>query len=70
MTLTELGTMAYVACVDVELALGRALGLSYRDINAGLFFVLFPLATLALGATVVGQGLRLRGLRRAEKMKR
>lgn len=67
MTLTELGTMVYVACVDVELALGRALGLSYRDINAGLFFVLFPLATLGLGATVVGQGLRLRALRCGEE---
>ena len=63
--IAALGLAAYALCVDFELALGKLLGLGYRDVNAGLFFVLWPAVTVALVTTVWAQGRTLRRLERA-----
>jgi hypothetical protein len=60
--IAEIGLSLYALCVDFELALGRLLGLGYRDVNAGLFFVLWPMVTVALVLVVVLQGRTLRRL--------
>lgn len=65
--IAELGLSAYALCVDFELALGRLLGLGYRDVNAGLFFVLWPLVTFALVLVVARQRRTLRRLTTLEK---
>jgi hypothetical protein len=57
-----LGVATYALCVDFELALGKLLGLGYRDVNAGLFFVLWPVVTVALIGMVWVQGRTLRRL--------
>lgn len=56
----RLGTFAYAACVDFLLVAARFTGVTYRDANAFLFFVLWPLVTLTLVAIVVVQAWRLR----------
>ena len=61
------GLAAYTLCVDFELALGKLLGVGYRDVNAGLFFVLWPAVTVGLVLTVWAQGRTLRRLERARK---
>lgn len=50
----------YAACVDFLLKLAALLGITYRDANALLFFVLWPIVTLALALWVVAQAVRLR----------
>lgn len=55
MTAFEIGLSIYATCVDFELRLGALLGLTYRDVNAGLFFVLWPLVTVGLVGLVVTQ---------------
>ena len=40
--------VVYAACVDFLLALARICGFTYRDANALLFFVVWPVATLLL----------------------
>jgi len=62
MTTIGLGTRVYVACVDFELRLAKLLAVTYRDVNAGLFFVLWPLVTLGLVALVLHQRAVLRRL--------
>ncbi len=52
MTLEELAYALYFACVDFELRVANLLGVTYRDVNAGLFFVLWPLLTVGLLALV------------------
>jgi hypothetical protein len=39
----------YAACVDALLLVSRVTGLSYRDVNALCFCVLWPLVTVGLG---------------------
>lgn len=65
--IAALGLSAYALCVDFELVLGRLLGLGYRDVNAGLFFVLWPLVTVALVLVVALQGRTLRRLATLEE---
>jgi hypothetical protein len=47
---TSIGFAVYVACVDFLLALARLCGFTYRDANALLFFVVWPVTTLVLAA--------------------
>jgi hypothetical protein len=47
---TSVGFAVYAACVDFLLALARLCGFTYRDANALLFFVLWPVASLVLAA--------------------
>jgi len=65
LTLYALGLGVYAACVDFELRLGALLGLTYRDVNAGLFFVLWPLVTVSLVGLVLVQRRKLKRLERA-----
>lgn len=54
----------YVACTDFLLACSHLAGMSYRDANALLFFIIWPALTLALLTIVVLQGCTLRRARR------
>jgi hypothetical protein len=62
---TGLPFAVYAACVDFMLQAARLFGVTYRDTNAFMFFVLWPLVTLLLILVVVVQGASLRRLRRA-----
>jgi hypothetical protein len=64
MTLDGVGLALYAACVDFMLQLARLLHVTYRDANALLFFVVWPLVTLALLLVVALQARQLRRLRR------
>jgi len=50
----------YAACVDFLLHAARLLHITYADANALLFFVVWPLVTIALVVLVVVQALRAR----------
>jgi hypothetical protein len=68
--MTRLGTALYAACVDFLLRVAGLLGVTYRDANALLFFVLWPAVTAALLAGVLwqrGELRRRRAQRRAER---
>ena len=52
-------------CVDLLLALAARLGVSYNAVNVWIFCILWPLLTLALVATVISQGQRIRRLQRS-----
>lgn len=54
------GFAVYAACVDFMLRAAELLGVTYRDANALMFFVLWPAVTAALAAVVVRQRLALR----------
>ena len=56
----EVGTIVYAACVDFLLAAARLTGCTYRDANAFLFFLLWPLVTAILVGMVLWQAWRLR----------
>lgn len=60
----RLGTALYAACVDFMLHAARLLGVTYRDANALLFFVLWPAVTAALALWVGWQAAALARLRR------
>jgi hypothetical protein len=66
--MARLGLAVYAACVDFLLRLADWLHITYRDANAGLFFLLWPLVTALLLLWVGVQALRLwhrqRSLRR------
>ncbi len=66
MNAVALGARVYCACVDFELRLAKLLSISYRDVNAGLFFVLWPLVTVGLVALVIHQRRVLRRLERVQ----
>lgn len=53
----------YAACVDFMLQAARLLGVTYRDANALMFFVLWPAVTVGLLALVLRQRAELRRLR-------
>lgn len=57
------GTVIYLACVDFMLRIASLFGVTYRDANAGMFFVLWPAVTVTLAAIVVWQRAQLRRLR-------
>ncbi len=61
--IARLGFACYAACVDFLLHASALLGITYRDANALLFFVIWPLTTLALAGAVLWQRRALRGLR-------
>lgn len=46
----------YAACVDFLLQAALLLGITYRDANASLFFLLWPVVTLLLVCVVLWQG--------------
>lgn len=50
----------YAACVDFMLQLAALLHISYRDANALLFFVVWPLVTLISISVVLAQAAVLR----------
>ena len=54
------GFAVYAACVDFMLEAARLLGVTYRDTNAFMFFVLWPAVTVALAVIVVRQRVALR----------
>lgn len=61
-----IGMRVYCACVDFELRVAKLLAISYRDVNAGLFFVLWPLVTVGLLGLVIHQRRVLRRLERGQ----
>lgn len=61
------GFAVYAACVDFMLQAARLLGVTYRDTNALMFFVLWPAVTAALVVIVLRQR---RALHRARDRRR
>ncbi len=57
--MARLGLAVYAACVDFLLRLADWLHITYRDANAGLFFLLWPVVTALLLLWVSVQALRL-----------
>ena len=53
----------YWYCVDFVIHVANLSGLTYRDVNALLFGVIWPLVTVGLVVAVVYQSRVLRGLR-------
>lgn len=51
----QIGMALYAACVDFLLQAGLLLGITYRDGNALLFFVLWPALTVVLLCVVLWQ---------------
>lgn len=51
----SLATALYAACVDFLLQSARLFGVTYRDANAFLFFVLWPVVTVLLVVVVIWQ---------------
>jgi hypothetical protein len=49
------GLMLYAACTDFLIVVAQQLHLSYRDSNALLFFVLWPLVTALLAVIALVQ---------------
>lgn len=62
--MTALALAAYCACVDFMLHAARFFGFTYRDANALLFFVVWPVVTIALVAAVLWQRAKLNQLER------
>jgi hypothetical protein len=60
----RIGFAIYAACVDFMLHGARLLGMTYRDANALLFFVVWPAVTVGLVAVVAWQHMTLRRLGR------
>ena len=58
-TLVEFGTFIYVYCTDFVINLANLSGLSYYEINALIFCVLWPLLTLILILLNIIQSVRL-----------
>lgn len=50
----------YAACVDVELHAAQVFNVTYRDVNAFLFFILWPALTVVLLGVVIWQAILLR----------
>jgi hypothetical protein len=59
----RLGLAMYAACVDFMLHAAGLLGVTYRDANALLFFLVWPAVTLVLVVTVTWQAVVLRRMR-------
>ena len=58
------GIAIYAACVDVLLKVAASLGITYRDANAALFFLIWPVVTALLVLIVLGQAWMLHRRRR------
>ena len=61
--MTGLPTSIYIACTDFLLAVSHIFGISYRDANALLFFIIWPIVTIALFAVVLVQAVSLMRVR-------
>lgn len=61
--LQTLGVELYWYCVDFVINAANLTGLTYRDLNAMLFLVVWPVVTVGLVGIVVYQGVILRRLR-------
>lgn len=59
----HVGLAIYAACVDFMIHAADLFGVTYRDANAFLFFVLWPAVTVMLLVTVAVQWRTLRRLR-------
>lgn len=55
----RLGIAAYAACVDFMLRVANLFEVTYRDVNAGMFFLLWPAITLLLLLAVLVQAVML-----------
>lgn len=66
--LTRAGTWLYFECVDFVIHLADVLGITYRDANALLFFVLWPAVTLGLAGWVAWNAVVLRRLSASRRM--
>ena len=62
--MTAFAQALYGACVDFMLQAAALLGVTYRDANALMFFVLWPVVTVVLLGVVIWQGVLLRRARR------
>jgi hypothetical protein len=60
----RLGFAVYAACVDFMLHAASLFGMTYRDANALLFFVVWPAVTVGLVAVVASQHVTLARLAR------
>lgn len=60
----QLGLAIYAACVDFMIRAASITGTTYRDANAFMFFVLWPVVTIVLVVIVIWQAITLRNLRR------
>ena len=58
----RIGFAIYAACVDFMLRAADLLGVTYRDTNAFMFFVLWPAVTVILAILVLAQARTLRAL--------
>jgi hypothetical protein len=56
----QAGLAIYAVCVDFLLKAAALLGITYRDANAGLFFVVWPAVTLLLLLVIGWQAVLLR----------
>ncbi len=63
MSLVRMGTALYAACVDFMLRTAHLSGTTYRDTNALLLLVIFPVVTVVLTLVVIVQRARLARLR-------
>lgn len=66
----DAATSLYAACTDFILAVSHVAGISYRDANALLFFIVWPALTLGLLVAVATQGLQLTLARRRREKSR
>ncbi len=62
--IVRIGIALYAACVDFMLRAADLLGVTYRDTNAAMFFLLWPAVTLALAGVVAWQRVELTRRRR------
>ncbi|MEZ4299607.1 MAG: hypothetical protein R3B70_31955 [Polyangiaceae bacterium] len=58
----RIGLWIYAACVDFMIQAANLLGVTYRDTNALLFFVVWPAVTVVLVAVVLAQHRTLKKL--------
>ncbi len=59
-----LGTVIYAACVDFMIRSANMLGVTYRDTNAAMFFLLWPAVTVLLTVIVAVQRVAIWRMRR------
>ncbi|HPH28166.1 MAG TPA: hypothetical protein PLA87_15070 [Pseudomonadota bacterium] len=57
--MTQLAITIYIACVDFLLRAAAPMGITYRDANAALFFIIWPVVTALLLIIITLQGLLL-----------
>jgi len=60
----DVATALYFACVDFLVHTANLTGLTYRDTNAALFFLVWPAVTVGLLALAAWQARALRRLRK------